>query len=158
MIVLVNYAFTTGENEYRESKLVSVRFEDRPTDQDVRMFAEDSVQKWFPTIYPESKLDHVMASMPLEVTFTPGKRPKTRLNSEDLRALRLFKEDGYSANMSFDNIYQLVEETGPYTDRLVLNGLAEYSTIEAFEDLGCYVNTMRDESDGSNYTVIKWSK
>jgi hypothetical protein len=78
MIVLVNYAYTTDGVEGQSSKLVSVRFDERPSDLDVQELAEESIIKWFPTAYPGSKLDHVMATLPLEVTF-PASKKKTNV-------------------------------------------------------------------------------
>lgn len=69
MIVLVNYAFTTGEIQHHDSRLMSVRFENKPSGLDIQQFSEEQFIKWFPVAYPESKLDHVMATFPIEATY-----------------------------------------------------------------------------------------
>lgn len=142
--VLVNYAFTTGDHEYQNAKLVSIRFEGGIPDLNAVILAEKRVESWFRNTHPESTLNHVIGGETLEATYL--------LRDE----LTKKPDDGYSSDMSIDRIEQLLEETKPYTDRLVLNGWAPMETIEHFQARGHYVNTFEDPDNKDQYTVIKW--
>lgn len=147
-LVNVSYTFKTGDKEYTESQVVSVKVKSGATDKSeaAERLAVETVEKWFRSEYPESECSRITGRVILEAT----------LYAVITGAIKELKEDGYSSEISIDRIEQLIDETKPYTDRLVLNGWAPIETIQHFWVLGHYVNTFEDPDNKDQYTVIKW--
>jgi hypothetical protein len=144
-IILVNYDFTTGDERHSDSVLVSLKYdrEGQYTKVEERDKAVETVFDWFEKQYPESK---IVSIVPIHTITAAMDKP----------VLDAQKEDGYSADLSTDRIEQLIEETKPYTDRLVLNGWAPVKTIEHFQKADYYVNTIQDADNKDKYTIIKF--
>jgi hypothetical protein len=112
-IVNVNYTFKTGGNTYNESQIVTIKVDGiaKPKAEEIERLAVETVEIWFRATYPKSECIKISGRVPLEKTYFAS------VHSHNA-------EDGYSADLSVDRIEQLIEETKPYTDRLVLNGWA----------------------------------
>jgi len=146
-LLLASFNFTTGGIGYSSIRLVAVK-SGKKTDLEYIKDAEKIFAKWFPKVHPESSLNHVI--------ILPAITDDSTLPLVDNNVAESTPEDGYSADMSVDRIEQLIEETRPHTDRLVLNGWAPMKTIEYFQKLGHYINTIQDADNKDNYTIIKW--
>jgi len=151
-LVNVSYTFKTGDKEYTESQVVSVKVESGATDKSeaAERLAVETVGKWFRSEYPESECSRITGRVILEAT----------LYAIITGAIQEREEDSYSAEMSLDRIDQLIGEMKTYTDRVVLNGWAPTETIEYFAGrpghARYYVNTFEDPDNHDRYTVIKW--
>jgi hypothetical protein len=145
-LLLASFYFSTGETEYSAQRLVLVDSAPSKTELEDIYEAERIFQPWFSGTFPESKLDHVMILPPITAEGVSFGSPEGSATNED----------GHGANLSIDRIEQLINETRPYTDRVVLNGWAPVKTIEHFQKVGYYVNTIQDADNKDNYTVIKF--
>lgn len=66
-------------------------------------------------------------------------------------------QDGFNSNkLSIDQISQLIEQTAPYANFLVLADQMRFAMIKALEKQGHYVNTIQDLHSKEWYTLIKW--
>jgi hypothetical protein len=66
--------------------------------------------------------------------------------------------DGYDAfKINYGQLCQLIEETGPYTDFLVLKNLLKWSWINKLERKGYYVNFFEELRTKQSFTLISWN-
>jgi hypothetical protein len=96
-LFLTSFAFTTGETQYNESRLVVVTKDDikRVTEKQNKLLIEsgrvptpemdaldvayDMAKEWFPTMYPESKLISVITHESINgsaFTYSQGHEPQ----------------------------------------------------------------------------------
>lgn len=104
----------------------------------------------------------LLISLEVDYSNHPEKTTKKKsviaITAAEARALRrtdlkdMLDVDGLSAG----DVTQLIEQSGPFTDSLILKNLAPWDLLKALEKQGFYVNTMIDESAKNNYTVIVW--
>lgn len=164
-LLLASFYFSTGETEYSAHRLVAIQSTTQRTDQQDSEEAERVFLKWFPNVYPESKLNHVMvlpaitegSTYPrIEATVSAGMKSKI-ITADEAKKLRGELPDAYDTDhLSLDQVAQQIEQTAPYTDRLVLKNLISPKFIFRLEADGFYVNTMIDESAREHYTIISW--
>lgn len=147
-LLTVNITYMVGEQKYTTSRLASLKFDPKktPSDDAFCKRACEVTRKNFNATFPYLDVVGIDSHVAIEADFVESEECRDPL------------EDGYSSEISIDRIEQLVEETKPYTDRLVLNGWAPMETIEHFQARGHYVNTFEDPDNKDQYTVIKWGR
>jgi hypothetical protein len=59
-MMLVNYEFTTGDEKFKQSQIVSLRFEGTVTEEQEKRAAVDALIAWFSKTYPESDIQSVV--------------------------------------------------------------------------------------------------
>lgn len=145
-LFLVNYGFTLAGHEYSEYKLVSIKYEGVLDEDWGRQLAEAQVSTWFEQ-FTDCTPTKFIASTALEASYPQSK-------TEELA-------DHYDGeSLTLNQIIQLIEETKPYTDFIVLKGLVSGDILQALEGpkYKLYVNTMQDSVTKNNYTVIKFKR
>lgn len=60
-LFLTSFEFTTGDNRYKEQRLVMVQSNELGADQTHEDVAYQKINRWFPVNYPESKLISIIA-------------------------------------------------------------------------------------------------
>jgi len=142
----VNYGFTLAGHEYSEYKLVSIKYEGVLDEEWGRNLAEAQVSTWFEQ-FTECTPTKFIASAALEASY-PQRKTEVLADHYDGESLTL------------DQIVQLIEETKPYTDFVVLRGLVSGDILNILEGpkYKFYVNTMQDSVTKDDYTVIKFKR
>jgi hypothetical protein len=143
-LIPVQIDLKDGQREFQISQIVSLRYDKESHEETELKSVIDACVAWAGKCYPDV----------LVVKVTPF--PMIYAEISGYGSSSSTPEDGYSADLSIDRIEQLIEETKPYTDRLALNGWAPIKTIEHFQKVGHYVNTIQDADNTDNYTIIKW--
>jgi|SRR6185369_542454 len=159
-MMLVNYEFTTGTERFSHSQIISLRFEGKKTEEQEKRAAIDALIAWFEKTYPESELQSVAPCPTIyadmyTANVHPAQVPKFSI-AEQARRSRLELPDAYDAGLlNAGQVVQLIEETSPYTDFLVLKNLLPGDIIEVCEAGGCDV--IRFINGGEmQYTLITW--
>lgn len=119
-LFLVNYGFTIAGHEYSEYKLVSIKYEGVLDEEWGRQLAEAQVSTWFEQ-FTDCTPTKFIASTALEASY-PQRKTEVLADHYDGEALFL------------DQILQLIEETKPYTDFVVLKGCVPGRYIQQLED------------------------
>jgi len=145
----VDFKFTTGENEYRISRLISIRYDaaSNPTEHDFTEASYHVAKGWFSKEFPESECLSIIVDGLIEG------------NLSEVKVSRELRDHYDSEALSLSQIEQLIEETKPYTDFVVLKGNVCGDYIEKLEGVyGHYCNTMQDSETKDEYTVIKFKR
>jgi len=150
-VMLVSYGFKNGEHRYDDMNLVIVQTEHVSDPEEDRKKAEVILKDWWTRQFNEADLIYVSAKT------TIGGHLKAQLIEQPSTSIA----DHYDGeSLSLDQIFQLIEETRPYTDFVVLKGLVSGDILQALDGpkYKFYVNTMQDPRTLDDYTVIKFKR
>jgi len=79
-LFLTSFEFKTGENTYKEQRLVMVQSNEIPEGKDEEFVAYDKIKKWFPVNFPESSLLEIQA-YPTITGYAEGTQIENRKRS-----------------------------------------------------------------------------
>lgn len=80
------------------------------------------------------------------------------ITAKAAREMRGSLPDTFDAyTLTWDQIVQLIEQSAPFSDVLILKNLAAYDHLKRLEGVGFYVNTLHDPEADEHYTVIRWT-
>ncbi len=81
------------------------------------------------------------------------------ITPEEARKAKINLPDGYDAfTINYGQLCQLIEETAPYTDFLVIKYPIKWKWLKRLKKKGYFVNSMKERITQQEFTFISWKK